>query len=434
METKANDVELRSDDVQDVLGKVPSAVLRWGSTTLFLVVLLLLVGAYVFKYPDVVSGNVVLTTQQPPASVLARSSGKLDRFLAVNNGVVRKGAVLAIVQNAAVSDDVFLLKKRLEQWQANGEHLNDVGQFIDLRPLQLGSIQTAYTAFLNALVSGQRFENLQYHPLKMRLQKHQVEALQSNLSELRQRLSLYNQQVATTMEMWRRDSSLHRKGLLSDEEYQSSKNKMLQTKQSQSSLRSEIRVAEMEINQGRGTLLDLNKDYTDTESSYRLQVRTAAESLQTEINEWMRNFVLVSPIDGCVNQMGVWSDNQNVEEGETVFTVVPRAHSNPIGKILVPAKGSGKIKPGQRANVRLNNFPYQEFGYLEGIVEHVSETPDKEGQYVVVVRFPKGMLTNYRILLPPSKQMQGTAEVVTEDIRLLERLIYPLKSFLKKNL
>jgi len=178
--------------------------------------------------------------------------------------------------------------------------------------------------------------------------------------------------------------------------------------------------------------LDLRKDYVDNESIYLLQLRTATEQLRTELNSWERNFLLVSPIDGTVNLMGYWSNNQNVGVGEIVFSVVPTVQTLPVCKMLMPAQGSGKVLVGQRANVRLNNFPDQEFGYLEGRVEHISDTPDPDGMYVVEIRFPKGLVTNYGVQLPISRQMQGNAEIITEDIRLIVRFFNPIKKILKK--
>ncbi len=59
----------------------------------------------------------------------------------------------------------------------------------------------------------------------------------------------------------------------------------------------------------------------------------------------------------------------------------------PKGKALLPVQGSGKVKVGQRVNVRLTNFPDQEFGYLIGRVESISNIPTPEGFYVLEIVF-----------------------------------------------
>ena len=51
------DIELRSEAVQEVMGHVPSWIVRWGITVLSLVVLMLVVGSFFFRYPDVMPVN-----------------------------------------------------------------------------------------------------------------------------------------------------------------------------------------------------------------------------------------------------------------------------------------------------------------------------------------------------------------------------------------
>lgn len=432
MQDNEKDFELRSEDVQDVMGNVPPAILRWGITVISLVVLLLLVVSFVFKYPDTISGKVTLTTEVPPANILARASGKLDKLYVSNNQQVKAGAMLAVIQNPASTTDIQLLSERLKAWDGERPIASVARKLLDNKPLSLGSVQLAYTYFQQTLTAYLRFQSLQYHPLKLQLQERKVSELEINLEEMKRRSILLQQQVTSAQEIWKRDSMLNSKGLMSDEEFELSRNKMLQNQQSYSALLSEIKMAEMDINSSEGNLLDLRKDFVDNESIYLLQLRTATEQLRSELSSWERNYLLVSPIDGTVNLMGYWSNNQNVEVGKTVFSVIPTIKTMPVCTMLLPALGSGKVAVGQRANVRLTNFPDQEFGYLEGRVEHVSETPDPEGQYVVEIRFPNGLVTNYGVQLPITRQMQGSAEIITEDIRLIVRFFNPIKKILKK--
>lgn len=82
-------------------------------------------------------------------------------------------------------------------------------------------------------------------------------------------------------------------------------------------------------------------------------------------------------------------------------------------------------------NVRINNFPDQEFGYMVGKVVSISSVPTAEGVYVVDVDFPDGMRTNYGRILPISRQMEGVADIITADMRLSERFFMPVKKLLK---
>lgn len=84
-------IELRSEEVQEVMGRIPPWILRKGITVLFFIVLVLLAGSWFFKYPDVIQAEITVTSLEPPASVIARSSGKIDEIYAGNNREVSRG-------------------------------------------------------------------------------------------------------------------------------------------------------------------------------------------------------------------------------------------------------------------------------------------------------------------------------------------------------
>ena len=68
--------------------------------------------------------------------------------------------------------------------------------------------------------------------------------------------------------------------------------------------------------------------------------------------------------------------------------------------------------------------------FLNGLKKEGIE-PTAEGFYVVEIDFPKGIDTNYGKTLPIICQMLGSADIITEDLRLIERLLMPIKKLLK---
>ncbi len=77
MNTEPN-IELRSEEVQEILGRPPRWIVRVGTTVIFAVVVGLFVGSYFFKYPDILSATITVTTENLPAEVTAKTSGKID--------------------------------------------------------------------------------------------------------------------------------------------------------------------------------------------------------------------------------------------------------------------------------------------------------------------------------------------------------------------
>ena len=65
-------IELRSEEVQEVMSRIPPWILRRGITLLFVIIVLLLSGSWFFKYPDVIQAGITVTSLEPPASVIDR--------------------------------------------------------------------------------------------------------------------------------------------------------------------------------------------------------------------------------------------------------------------------------------------------------------------------------------------------------------------------
>ena len=79
---KEKEIELRSEEVQEVMNRVPPAILRYGSGVLLGIVLLLLGGSAWFSYPETVVTECVLTLgldslPQAKAQVAMQDIGKI---------------------------------------------------------------------------------------------------------------------------------------------------------------------------------------------------------------------------------------------------------------------------------------------------------------------------------------------------------------------
>ncbi|MDP4277254.1 MAG: HlyD family efflux transporter periplasmic adaptor subunit [Bacteroidota bacterium] len=428
-----HNIDLRSEEVQDIMSDIPGKIIRWGTTIIFIILILLIVGCFFFKYPDIIYANVTVTTKEPPAVIIAHSTGKIDAVFVDNQQVVDSGMPLAVIENPAAFEDMQLLTKRLSQWNPEQSDITSGIALFRSSLLRLGTVQSAYAEFLSALQDYSEYLTLNYYTQKISLQKGQLKSRNSNLLEMRKQQRLLKLQLKQTAIVFRRDSLLYLRGVNSKEELETSLNNLLKLQQSLSALNGSIKVAEIESSQTNESMLDLKQQDRDHENMFVLNLKSTYEKLLTQVKTWEQAYLLVSPIHGTVNLMGNWSPNQNVTSGETVFTILPDHLSAPIGKALVPATGSGKVKQGQVVLVRLNNFPDKEFGYIKGKVRSLSNVPLSDGNYVAEIQFPEGLKTNYAIKLTASGTLTGVAEIITNDIRLVERIIMPVKRVVRKH-
>jgi hypothetical protein len=101
-----------------------------------------------------------------------------------------------------------------------------------------------------------------------------------------------------------------------------------------------------------------------------------------------------------------------------------------IGKVTLSVKEARLVVPGQKVNIRLDNYPSMEFGFISGRVANITRLPN-EDICRVEVEMPQNLETNNHIPIKINQQMNGSAEIITEDIRLLQRFLNPVNSLLK---
>lgn len=424
-------IELHSEEVQEVMSQIPSWILRNGITLLFSIIMILLIGSCFFKYPDTITANVTVTSLDPFVSIVARSTGKLDDIYVKNHQKVAIGTPLAVIQNPANKDDMLSLIQIMRHRDSLKCLDCDIFSIFSKKSFDLGNIQPFYTTFLDRLNDYQMFKKLNYFPQKIISQQKQLYIQREHYNQIINQKTVIREQFSASKKIFERDSILMIKNIISGNEYDVAKKTFLQAKLSYFSFDTSLKQYELQLIQGEENLLDLQKQATELESKYQLSLQNAIKELSAQIKSWERDFLLVSPIDGYVSQMEIWSNNQYVNAGETIFTIVPISQNKPRGKAFLPVQGVGKVKMGQRVNVRINNFPDKEFGYLIGKVNSISSIPTAEGFYVVEIEFPEGLQTNYGKILPITQQLSGSADIITENLRLIERFFMPIKKILK---
>jgi len=219
---------------------------------------------------------------------------------------------------------------------------------------------------------------------------------------------------------------------ISLKEFEVGASQYLSAKYDLESVRSTLSQTQINIDQLDHEIIEIEKDYLMVRDQKINLLLQTYDQLAGTVSDWKLNYTFIAPIDGTVIFTRVWSQNQYVKQGDRVLTIISGESGPVIGKLLLPLRGAGKVKPGQKVIVRIDKYPYMEYGSLQGKVESISLVSDQEF-YSVEVSFPEGMKTIYDKELVFNQGMTGVAEIITEEISLLLRIVNPLKSILKRN-
>jgi len=420
--------ELRSEEVQDILSKVPHWMIRWGTVLLFGILFMLFMIAWFLRYPDVVRTEVIITTNVPPEKLIAKTSGRIETILVKDKSQVTANAPLAIIENAANYQDVFRLKMELENFQ---KEASKNFPFEALKNLQLGEIESAFAMFQKDYVANTLNESLHPYQVEGDAQKSENTQIKERLSLLIQQKEINEQELQLQHNDIARYTKLHDKGVVSSQEFEAKKLNYLQAEKNYKNLLSSISQLKSSLIENtrtsKGTVINDVKETVNLDRS----LSQSFYQLKKAIKDWELNYVLQSAIDGTVSFTQVWVENQTITTGDNVFAIVPSAGKGFVGKVKAPSLNSGKIQVNQKVNIRLANFPDREFGILKGKVNNISLVPDKDGNVIIDIILPDGMQTSYKKQIPFQQEMRGAAEIITEDLSLLERILYQFKDIFK---
>jgi multidrug resistance efflux pump len=430
MPIEQNNIQIRSEEVQEILSYVPNWMIRYGNTVVFLLLLLLLAISWFVKYPDVITAEVVVTTKIPPEKIYAKSTGQLASILVNNNSQITKNTIIGVIENSADYKDVLLLKSILDTISV--DKINFTFPIDQLPFLILGDISMDFAAFES---------NYSEYVLNKKLQPYSSEFSANNLSlaEIKNRLIILKSQKELNekeLEFNKKDLErtkiLFEKGIIAAQDYERKQLEYTQSKRALKNMSTSISQLNEAIGNSKNTIKSSEIQKTLDDTRLLKKVIQSFYQLKNSVKDWELRYALKSSIAGKVSYLSFWNKNQRVNIGDLVFTVIPFMSSGYIGKIKAPIQNAGKISVGQNVNIKLANYPYNEFGILNGIVENISLFPDKEGNYFVDVTLDKELITSYNKKIEFQQEMSGKAEIITEDLRLIERFFYQLKNIFKR--
>ena len=117
-ESVLKNIELRSEEIEEILGKPPKGIIRSGISIITAVIVILFLISFFFKYPDKITSSIILTSENIPAKIVAKSNGKIISLFVKDNQMVKENEVLAVIENTAFYDDVISLSKQLDSLKA----------------------------------------------------------------------------------------------------------------------------------------------------------------------------------------------------------------------------------------------------------------------------------------------------------------------------
>jgi multidrug efflux pump subunit AcrA (membrane-fusion protein) len=434
MEHEEKEIILRSEEVNEILSKPPAWLVRWGILVIFILICCFLGLTWLIEYPDTLIAKASISSVNPPVTVLARSAGKLQKLYRTNNALLKKDDVIAVLENTSDATDMLLLEKQLtifkESIKLAPDSVVNVDYFSD--GLELGDLTPRYYEFLKSLKDYQLYLVTNPQQKQIALLNKELSEYESLRNKLNKQNSLQAQELNLVKSDFERSKKLYESKTISAKEFDDKKIQYLNAQRNIENQNISLSNNNITINNISKTKLQLQLQQFEDAKNYNNSLNLQLKTLENSIENWKKQYLLQTPIQGQLSYINLWKENQDVKVDDALFIIVPDIKSEYIAKLQLPVANSGKAKIGQQVNLELDNYNSAEYGILKGKLTNISAIAIN-GNYTVDVTLDNGLTTSYKQKLNDKSQMSATAYIVTERKKLIDRIFKKFKELTKKN-
>lgn len=404
-------------------------MLRWGTVLLIGFFVSAIALASIFSYNETIKAPVRLTTVDPPAHIRTKQAGRIIELSHNPGDTVSQGDILGILENTGNARDIITLRKKLASdyslplsLDALSEHFPShlkVGN--QLRPYYNRFLNAYYNLLLYRILDSDELEGVE---IGRRLIT-QTGTIQNKLEEIQ----VLQRGLEISESDFFRYQALFKKGVISLQELEIKETGYLKFRQEYGAMEEQLDHLRSERKGILNDRLLFNNSRRRNENIHVSNFELQKEELLAGLTIWEDRYLLKSPISGRVSFFDVWGKHQNVENGQVIFTIVPMGRMQYLGMCRVPFRNSGRIKVGQRVIIKLESYPYREWGSVDGEIQMVSEVPkigENEG-YIVYITI-KDLITSYGKNLEFKQEMVGSAEIFLDEVTLLQRIFYQFRN------
>ncbi|MCR9099477.1 MAG: HlyD family secretion protein [bacterium] len=415
-----DNIEIRSEEVQEILGTPPPWMARFGTLLALLVVVVLGYISYFIEYPVVVDAGITVSSKEPPKRLVSNISGRVQSILVENEAAVKANDVIVVFKSNARLEDMLTLESKMMMMEAPTD--SALLAFSVPDTFVLGSIKEPLYDFYRQQKVRQQYEENPYDKYSIDQLERELQKIQSIIRSDLRRIENLDSQIELVQERLAREEKLVRDNLLAESRIEKTRESLLSLQRMREGVESSIKNRELEKERIRAEKTGVREGSVESKKQAGIELRERFNDLQRAVEEWMFKYVITAPVAGVVSlYMEDITEQQFVEEGFEIGVVVPQLEQEAKGTIWLPVAKASPVKPGKKVVVSFDVYPVLEFGSTIGRVESISQVPIN-GQVALTIDFPRGLVTEFGRELDASQTMKGEANIIIKDKRFIERI------------
>lgn len=408
-----------SDEIQDIITKAPSWILRFG-ITLFFFILVLIVGiSALVRYPDVVKATMKVNSPNAAKPIVTKVSGKLVKILVTQNDDVSVGQQLGYIESTANHEQVLNLLKQLTKLQKEvyADHIELIRFLDNDNDSQLGELQTSYQNFYQEYLSYKSSVEDGFYIKKRAYLNKDLTDLSKQEHQLNAQKAIQQRDFTLSEQDFHIYQKLFQQKVTTASELRNEESKYLEKKSQLVQIEASLVNANANYLAKQKEILELNNQI-DQEKSKFVQ---ALNSLVSQIQDWKSKFVLTALQSGKLTFANLVQENDVLNTGQEVFYINP-GNELFFGEMMIPQNSMGKVKEGQEVLIKLRSYPFEEYGMLRGTIKYISDIPYKDSVFLSKVDFRVTKRSDMKRPIHLKQGMVADVEIVTQEATVLQRI------------
>lgn len=419
-------IEIRSEEVQEILGTPPPWMARFGTLLALLVVVILGYISYFVEYPVVVEAGITVSSKEPPKRLVSNISGRVESILVENEAAVDENDVIVVFKSNARLEDMLTLESKMMMMETPTD--SALLAFSVPDTFVLGAVKEPLYNFYRQQKVRQQFEENPYDKFSIDQLERELRKIQSVIRSDLRRIENLDSQIRLVEERLAREENLVQDNLLAESRIEKTRESLLSLQRMRESVESSIKNRELEKERIRAEKTGVREGSVESKRQAGIELRERFVELQRAVEEWMFKYVITAPVSGIVSlYMEDITEQQFVEAGFEIGVVVPQLEQETKGRIWLPVAKASPVEPGKKVLVSFEIYPVLEFGSTIGRVESISQVPIN-GQVALTIDFPNGLITEFGRELDASQTMKGDANIIIKDKRFIERIFEHFRS------
>ncbi len=429
-----------ADVTQEVLDALPQ---RWSRSLIYVIVgfgMVVVPWAFLAEVDEVGAAKGRLEPKGKTIRLDAPIGGKVEAVKVKEGQQVKIGAPLIELDTDLVRTELMQANARLE------------GQISRQTQLQLAQRQIQLS--LNA-------QRLQFQA--------QLAEQTSERDRTQQRIQLYSNSETLTRNLLAKDSTRAQKfreyttqGILPRIQAEDAERATVETQQRLEQNQSDLSSARLELEKQSSTAEKIRQDgelaliatrrQVEESQAEVLQAKAEISALRSQIKTLelkLQQSLLKIPVSGTIFELPIQNPGAVIQQGQMVASIAPQGVPL-ILRAQIPSRDSGFLKVGLPVKVKLDAYPYQDYGILPGKIRWISpdsrpsanptkpsrddsssENPGSESVFMVEIELEQSyvQMGDRKIALTPGQT--ANAEVIIRRRRIGDYMLDPFRRLKK---